>query len=679
MQNVKPLLITGAIVTFLLVSLVVTMQTTHANNNQSSNDSATTFSSNESLVALYILAFDNNPNEPMSLSAYYTPTIQSIAHGTTGHLRKTAVILADLDGGLDTHILVAEDGKLSPIVGLPELRQDGSIQLNDSIEEMDMASGEALGTFLRWARETYGGQAASGQATTLSFLGHGESIVPKVNYLPTTEMTPDLETPPTADEPAEDDADRNEEPIPPLPAHWRVHQGFTDYHSASLLSIYDLGLALSMATNDGADPFNVVDLVQCFSSSIEELYELHPYAKTILGAPNYTYSKPDMVGKALKAVEPAMSASMMATTILSTYDNELPSEGHPRLLVGVESSKIPAIKDAWDQTSFHLVEALNQEKEVDETKIRIQTAYTQSAKYDTTLCNQVDFALAPPDAMSDMSDFATQLSSAFGQTSPVGSWALTTTAQIDDAIIARFAHGGIPWFAEGENPPEWSLHGPGISLFTDFSADSVDNLSWQAYWYSDTVSARVPHPFQFLQNSADGASWADVFTRYWGYDALSESSAGFDSTQNKTQSDCKPAFLAGRGPGELSAADLAVTTSSGEVSAASSLKLTPGLTFTLSINVGSQAEATNPQVRFNIYRNGRLIMAEVETPGYMPEGSVRQVQLSRNWEAKYPGLYEFEVIVDADERFTEANEEDNVVRSALSVIAPAIYLPSFLK
>ncbi|MEM7133072.1 MAG: CARDB domain-containing protein [Chloroflexota bacterium] len=673
MQKLKFFLGTLVMVTFFLMGLLRSMEVTQAQSVPSNHTIEA--QATDPLLAIYILAFDNNPDEPLSLSTYYTPTVQSIVDGTKEHPTKTAVMLIDLDGGLDTHILIAQEGTVAEIDGLPEIAQDGSIQLNETIQELDMADGQALGAFLLWAKAQ-----VEGGVTILSFLGHGESVVPKVNFMPPdSNAAPDLNPPASGELDSENDADRGEEPIAPLPARWRAHQGFTDYRSASLLSIYDLGLALSIATNNGAEPFRTVDLVQCFSSSIEELYELHPYAETILGAPNYTYSKPDMVGKALDAVDPSMTASEMATTILSTYDNELPIEGHPRLLVGVESNKIPAIKEAWDQTSLHLVQALEDEMALDDTKIRIQTAYTQSAKYDTTLCNEADFALAPPDAMSDMSDFATQLSSTFGQTSPVGSWALTTTAKIDAAIIVRHDRGGVPWFAEGENLPEWSLHGPGISLFTDFSADSVENLSWQAYWYSDTISTQVPHPFQFLQNAESGASWADVFALYWGYDALSESAPDFNSTQYKTLSECEPAFLSGRGQGELNTSNLIVSTSSGQVSAATSLKLTSGLTFTLAVDVGSEFDATNPQVRFVIYRNGRRIMAEVETPGFLPAGSVRQVQLSRNWEAEHPGLYEFEVIVDADERFTETNEEDNIVRSTLSVIAPAIHLPYFVR
>lgn len=629
----------------------------------------------DSLLAIYILAFDNDPNQPMSLSAYYTPTVASIVDGTANTISKTAVILADLDGGLDTHILVAQNGSSNQVDGLPDMdalqvNPSAPVRLTESIKELDMGSGEVLGAFLRWAKEQY-----PNRSTTLSYLGHGESIVPKVNFMPQTDMSPVAGTPtpqPTPGEPAVGDDLESAEPIPPLPARWRAHQGFTDYHSASLLSIHDLGLALSIATNNGADPFKTVDLVQCFSSSIEELYELHPYAETVVGAPNYTYSKPDMVGAALAAIAPSMTAVETAQTILTTYDSELPVEGHPRLLVGIENSKIPAIKQAWDKTSFYLGRALGEKR--DDTKARIQTAYSQSAKYDTTLCEQVDFALAPPDAMSDMSDFATQLSSAFGQTSPVGSWALTTTMQIDEAIIARHAHAGVPWFAEGQNPPEWSLHGPGISLFTDFSADSADGLSWQAYWYSDTVSSQVPHPFQFLQDSADGTSWADIFADYWNYASIG--SGQVPTTADETQADCEPAFLAGRGPGELAATDLAVLIDGADVSAASTLIIRPNLSFSMTVNLRSQGKATNPQVLFNIYRNGRRIMSEVETPGYVEENSVSQVVLGRNWLAQYAGLYEFEVFVDSDERFTEANEEDNIMRTSINVIEPPqLHLP----
>lgn len=657
MSQAKLIVLPLCIATVLLTTLFVVTQLAFASPVPADADG-------QSLLALYILALDNDPGEPTSLTQYYTPTVRSILSATTGSRTKTAVILADLDGGLDTHILIAEGGVLTSVQGLPIRHKNDRLVLDESVSEWDVANGEAIGTFLSWATAQY-----PGRAVVFSFLGHGAPVVPKVNFY---DQAPVAATP-TAEPGTPTDEVSGAEPVPPLPSRWHAHNGFTDYHSASLLSVADLAQALAAATDDGAKPFKIIDLVQCFSSSIEELYELHPYAETIAGSPNYTYAKPEMVGAALRALDPQMSAPEMTETILATYDRALPVEGHPRLLVGVDSKRIPAIKEAWDNTSRHLLAALS--TDADAVRTHIKSAYESSAKYDTTLCKDPDYQLAPPDAMSDMADFALHLSGAFGRSSPVGSWAITSTQRISEAIITRHAHSGTPWFDETLSPPFWSLEKPGIALFTDFSADGKDGLSWQAYWYTDTVSANVPHPFRFLQSGYTDAGWADVFTHYWGYNDLAPETIIFNSSADPSQAECEPAFLSGRGHGELTATDFTISTDRGEISAASSIGFTPLMTFALSVELHSQTEATNPQVLFKIYRNGTLIMAEVDTPGYMPADSVRQVQLGRNWEAKYPGRYEFEVTVDADERFIETNEVDNTLRTALIVTAPALYAP----
>lgn len=648
----------AALLTALLLSAILT----------GANVTATAASS-DSLLAVYVLAFDNNPSEPMTLSSYYTATVNSIISATAGSQDKTAVILADLDAGMNTHILIVENGNKVQLSGLPRLEPDESVILDTSLNELDMSDGESIGLFLRWARQQY-----PDRPTIFSYLGHGAPVVPKVNHFA---LSPTAEEPVSLPDDPHNEADfgeeREVEPIPPLPAKWHAHQGLTDYSSGSLLSIADLSTALSLGTDSGAKPLKTIDLVQCFSASIEELYELHPYAETITAAPNYSYSKPDMVGLALAQITSSMSAGEIADKILATYDGELPVEGHPRLLVGVDSFKVPAIKEAWDRTSQHLLDALYQSPQ--SARDRISRAYDASAKYDTTLCDATDFSLAPPDAMSDMSDFATHLSSAFGQTSPVGSWAITTTVRINEAVLSRYAHGGIPWFAEDASTGPWSFDGPGISIFTDFSADSAYGRSWQAYWYTDTASSFVPHPFQFLAHEPGQTGWADVFNTYWGYDAESHLEPDFNTSQESDQSECEPAFLFGRGPGELTAKNLVVQIGHGDISAASLVRFQPGLAFEMSVDVETLNKATNPQVLFNIYRNGRRIMSEVETPGYMAAQSVSQVQLSRNWLAQYPGTYTFEVIVDSDERFSETNEDDNHLRSSISVIAPVLHLP----
>ena len=640
--------------------------------------SATGIITSTDLLAIYALAFDNDPNDPTSLSLYYTSTVNSIAKATLNAPDKTAIILADLDSLLDTHLLIAQNGHLIPVDGLPMLNPvDGTILLDDFTDEYNMADGLQLGYFLQWSR-----QAFSANVVTFSFLGHGAPIVPDVipaSGAPAATPIPNpTATPPFAD----GGLAEGKVPIPPLPARLFAHSGFTDYHSASLISIHALATALEMGTNDGADPFQTVDLVQCFASSIEELYELYPYAETFTGSPNYAYSKPEMIGTALRAISSDMTAVQIADTLIQTYDNELPAAEHPRLLVAVESSKVAAIKESWDMTSLHLSELLTQDRQA--TRNKITNAYDASAKYDTTLCSDPDWLLAVPDSVSDMSDFASQISTIFGPTSLAGSWALTTTQRIDDAIISRYSRNGVPWFAQSdenninqaaestEELAEWIFNAPGISIYTDFGATLNEKgnpveLDWFSAWYTKTANVAHlnyinPLPYSFLSAGNSNISWADVFSQYW-------EDVTFENVR------CEPAFLAGRGNGELAVLDLMPTTSA-------NLVIAPDSTVRLNINsasnevelirfstqISTSIEAVNPQVRFNIYNGAdEQIFAEAVSAGYLEAGEIKQIESAYRWPVTAPGIYTFEVILDADGRFVESDEEDNIARFSVRI------------
>lgn len=638
------------------------------------------------LLAIYALAFDNDSADAMNLSLYYTSTVEGIVEATLNAPDKTAIILADLDGLLDTHILLAQDGQLIPVEGLPIAAPTGTVPvLDDLTDEYDMANGEELGHFLQWARGSF-----SANVTTFSYLGHGAPLVPEVVPTPTavpampeplpsaTASPQPTVTPTSGDVVSEDDALRVE-PVPPLPSRALAHSGFTDFNSASLLSIHALATALDMATDGGANPFHTVDLVQCFASSIEELYELYPYTETITGSPNYAYSKPEMIGTALGTISASMTAAQIADTFIRIYDEELPPTEHPRLLVAVDSSKVEPIKESWDRASFHLSELLATDRQA--TRNKITNAYDASAKYDTTLCGDPDWRLETPDSVSDMSDFAQNISQIFGPTSPAGSWAITTTQRIDDAIIARYARNGVPWFAlvdQEENdtraitPVEWTFDGPGISLYTDFGAavnTDIRQLDWFSAWYTDT--ANIPHlgyanpsPYAFLTGGHNEISWADVFSQYW---------------ENKTfgETRCEPAFLAGRGFGELSILNFLPTTTGNLVVAADSTVQLPiygedpnGELISFSAQISTTIEAVNPQVRFNVYNSvDEQIYAEGVSAGYLEAGETKQIESDFRWPVRQAGTYTFEVILDADERFIENNEDDNIVRYSVEIQA----------
>lgn len=597
------------------------------------------------LLALYILAFDNEPGSPSSLNAYYTPTIQSIVSATAAAPDRVAVILADRDGYGDTHILIVQNGVAVPVDGLPTATHFGlPVTLDPRLQEYNMADGWYLGNFIRWARRLY-----PVQQTIFSFVGHGAPLTPQLQ--PLTEGSPvaaPTPTPPGTPDPTPQ--------LNPLPPRWGAHSDLTDYHSASLISVRSLAQALSIGTNNGAEPLTVVDLLHCFSATIEELYEVHSYAKTIIAAPNYTYAEPTMLGQTLAHLDPSQSPSTLAQTLVASYDALLPAADHPRLFIAVDADKVAPIKAAWDQTSAGLLAEWASEPE--RTHARLLAAYHASAKYDTTICQPQEWELAPPDALSDMADFASRLGTEFGAQSLVGAWALTTTQTISAAIIARHHQDGVPWFADRTPAPIWRFPAAGIALFTDLAPNVSETanrpqFSWQAAWYTYTVSTGNPYPYAFLRPTDNNSvTWADLFHRFWR--------APITETIG-----CLQSFASGRGPGALSIT--ALTPISNSVCGS----------FFFSATVHSAQAATNPLLRFRAYRADQVVFETVVGSDYFSAGSNRAIQSTTAWKPAFSDQYVIEAMIDLDHRFMEVNETDNRITITLPVqVQHQLYLPA---
>ena len=62
--------------------------------------------------------------------------------------------------------------------------------------------------------------------------------------------------------------------------------------SGGYLSTIDFGKALAAATNNGADPFDVVFFDQCFQGNLDVLYEVRNYAKVLIASPNTRGCRP---------------------------------------------------------------------------------------------------------------------------------------------------------------------------------------------------------------------------------------------------------------------------------------------------------------------------------------------------------------------------------------------------
>lgn len=478
-------------------------------------------------TAVYLLAFDNNPNSNADLSKTYTDTVNSIVNATTA--TKRAFILADLGEDGDTHILLAENQLLTPINGLP----DETGQITAGLAEYNMADGATLGGFLIWAFNQY---PTSNKMVT--YVGHGAPLAPETNIREAL----GLDGQQNLTDPNPDDMF-----LPPLPIYVDVNPDITDYTNQDLVTPHDLAQALQALQDAGIPPIDLLDLVHCFSSSIEELYEIAqvvgftgaPMATTIVASPNYTFFAPEMLGDGLDAWLVTMTPETAVTTLIQTYDQHLSfydfsdndfDIDHPRILVGIDTNSLPSVKEAWDNVAYHLLQDLPTHRPF------IQQAYSSQTvnKYDTTFCQPQDFALEEPDALVDMHRFARELSIQYPAVDPIHIWAEETANRLQTAVIATTYRNGQPWFAE-EPRPTWDFENAlGISLYADlvgqdFPENEHPTLSWHAHWYTSEIftgTVSNEHPYAFVQGgiladgvtwsaTEEGINWSDLFIAWW--------------------------------------------------------------------------------------------------------------------------------------------------------------------
>lgn len=496
---------------------------------------ATVDEADDELLAIYILAFDNNRDSvnSVNLTTKYTETVASIVAATAGRAGVTAVILADLDAYGDTHILVATDGVAEPVAGLPN--RDGD--LDTAITEYNTADGLTLGGFLVWARRD-----REDVKTYLSYIAHGTPLAPAAR-------------PSIAEIVLAPGGSVRASSAIVMPMSIGANPDFTDNHDADannpfpqLLTPYDLGVALKMGT-ENSGPLEVLDLVHCFAASIEELYEVAPYAQTTVAAPNYAFFDPAMAGEALTRVADTLSdfdprfdpAKAMATTIQNTYISTIPADGgHPYVLTVVDNSKLLLVKQRWDDLSAILLNRLALQPE--ETANKILAAYLATATntdgggvgvYDTTFCGQrPEYKLEAPDALADITSFSWELRTRYGSGSDVEVAANAVIDAVDEASWSLKKQNGSPWWVP--NPANWTFKTnlSGIALFTPLVPMEVDGVSfhaWQSLWYTKTtviaegveLDGRTMDientPYQFILRDDEGVTWADVLNAYWNY------------------------------------------------------------------------------------------------------------------------------------------------------------------
>jgi hypothetical protein len=380
----------------------------------------------------------------------------------------------------------------------------------------------------------------------------------------------------------------------------------------------------------------------------------------MVGSPNYSYFAPEMLGRALAAVDGADEAATMANSIISAYDAVIEEADqvdgdvdvdHPRTLVALESSKVPPVKTLMDEMSWYVMREFARDSTA--TKDKLAAAYSNTnAYYDTTYCAPQDWELAAPDGLVDIEAFMSQITTPFGTLSGTGLRALQVAGAVNQAVISHSAQNGIPWFAEPLTPT-WTLSGAtisGLALYADLEGveDGTErDLSWHARFYTDTTSIDSPndnpYPYLFVQNGVNGQTWGDVFSRFW------DVKRQIEGLTTRTSA-CLVELPSVQQEGELSVEQL-IFPQTGTV-----YKDYPS---PLAAAIHAAQRATNPLVRFNVYdASSTLIFSDTVAAGYLVTGT-HYIEAAKLWTPTTTGSFTLEVMVDPDNRFLEQDESDN--------------------
>lgn len=403
----------------------------------------TTRSEERVLVLVYFSA-DND------LDPYIEPILERLRRGTALNHSARVIFLADGNGTDDSRIWEAADGTILLTNRVAEWW--GQTELNT-------ADPAVLAHFLRSARTAYGSDVVR---TVVSLVGHGVALAPELAWLPPVEQGEPVPTPQPG--------------IPALPRG--VDYTPTDVTDGAFMSTPGLGKALLSATDDGANPFDLVFFDQCFQGNLDILYEVRAAARIFIASPNYAWLVAPYQ-MYLPFLAPAATPEEMASAIIRIYQNKL-TDGNPNAIFWVRGSDIDAIADAVS----NLADALRNALSAGKGPFILQAA--QNGRYaDTTQCGRGNLHLGPPDELIGAGRLAENLRLRFAQVDaddPVVVAAATSLLQILERVPSTF-RVGYPYI----EPDEFWNYDDKITLLAPLHRDAPANVAWRASIYQPTV------------------------------------------------------------------------------------------------------------------------------------------------------------------------------------------------
>lgn len=264
--------------------------------------------------------------------------------------------------------------------------------------------------------------------------------------------------------------ENNQGGFPPLPRDWVDTP--SDVTNNSYMSTTDVGEALMAATNDGANPFDLVYFDQCFQGNLDSLYEVNKTAKVFVASPNYAWLVA-AYDKYISGFSPTLTAEEMATHIINPYEATL-NNRHPNAIFWVRGTEIATIAEAISQLGDALTSAL-----ADGQAGPIGNAVRQSEYVDTTQCGRRNLQLGPPDELIGIETFAKNLRNEFGTNDPYGVSSAIDQIRAAMVNINKLNRSGNPYIA----PNEFWDYTNSLTILTPLPRNSPSGVAWRASIY----------------------------------------------------------------------------------------------------------------------------------------------------------------------------------------------------
>lgn len=385
------------------------------------------------LLAVYF-AGDND------LSPNIPDVLERLRRGTILNPAADVFFLADGAGDADSTFYLIARGEVTPTTAVSD---------HFGAPEVDGGDPAVLAWFLQEARLRTPGASRE----VVALIGHGLGLTPGLDFSAGVTAA----------------GARSE--APPLPREKDATA--TDLTSGSYLSTAEYDQAFAQATNDGADPFDLVFFDQCFGGSLDALYEVRGAADVFVASPNYAWLAAPY-DRYLPAFAPSRTAAEMATSILRLYEAAL-DPGHPNAIVAISRPQIEALHDAASELAAALIDATAAGNTAPIAAAVIDSRYADSAQ-----CGAQTFHLGPPDELIGARRFAAGLLAGF----PAGPVHDAAQELFDLAgTLDQRARVGAPYIA----PDEIWDYDDVLTLIAPLPRMTPPGVAWRASIFKATA------------------------------------------------------------------------------------------------------------------------------------------------------------------------------------------------